>query len=91
MTNNIANIRLVDVDVLVYGENEPESMTVGIGDGNVVFDDDYPFDPRVFYYFEDDAEFERAFTPNNNEFGFTLLRQTNILPVSNAVFATYGG
>lgn len=35
---------------------------VVIGDGQTDFDEDYPFDDRVLFYFHDEAEFERAKT-----------------------------
>ncbi|CAB4137492.1 hypothetical protein UFOVP325_43 [uncultured Caudovirales phage] len=30
------------------------------------------FDERVWFYFQDEAEFKRAFDPNNDEFEFLL-------------------
>lgn len=38
------------------------STDVVIGDGQTDFDEDYPFDDRVLFYFHDEAEFERAKT-----------------------------
>ena len=39
-------------------DKEPFEVTVVVGDGTQVFDDDFDFDERVFYYFEDENEFE---------------------------------
>jgi hypothetical protein len=36
---------------------------------------DESFDQRIWFYFQDEAEFQRAFDPNNNEFEFTLIRE----------------
>lgn len=48
-------------------DDEPFVVTVVVGDGKTVFDDDFDFDMRVFYYFEDEQEFEahKANTPGN--------------------------
>jgi hypothetical protein len=37
------------------------------------------FDQRVWFYFQDEAEFQRAFDPNTDEFEFTLIRETEEL------------
>lgn len=46
---------------------EEFDVTVVVGDGSVVFDDDFDFDERVFYYFENEEEFEahKVSTPGN--------------------------
>ena len=33
------------------------------------------FDQRIWFYFQDEAEFQRAFDPNNDEFEFVLTEQ----------------
>jgi hypothetical protein len=33
------------------------------------------FDQRIWFYFQDEAEFQRAFDPNNDEFEFVLTGQ----------------
>ena len=33
------------------------------------------FDSRIWFYFQDEAEFRRAFDPSNDEFEFVLLRE----------------
>lgn len=33
------------------------------------------FDQRVWFYFQDEAEFKRAFDPNNDEFEFTIVSE----------------
>lgn len=33
------------------------------------------YDARVWFYFQDEAEFQRAFDPTNDEFEFTLIRE----------------
>ena len=72
--NDVDAIRYEDVEILFDGEDSSETQFVGIGDGNTVFDEDFPFDSRVFYYFHDEAEFARAHNPDNfpSEFDFII-------------------
>lgn len=32
------------------------------------------FDERIWFYFQDEAEFQRAFDPTNDEFEFVLIK-----------------
>ena len=36
---------------------------------------DESFDERIWFYFQDEAEFERAFSTDNDEFEFVLVRE----------------
>jgi hypothetical protein len=36
---------------------------------------DESYDQRVFFYFQDEAEFQRAFNPDSDEFEFVILRE----------------
>jgi len=36
---------------------------------------DSSFDERIWFYFQDEAEFQRAFDPNNDEHDFYLVRE----------------
>jgi hypothetical protein len=36
---------------------------------------DESYDNRIWFYFQDEAEFQRAFDKNNDEFEFTLIRE----------------
>jgi hypothetical protein len=48
-------------DVLIRwteGDSQPFETLVGVGDGTIEFDDSFDFDERVFYYFEDQSEFD---------------------------------
>lgn len=54
-----------DTDAMVVILNDPklyEEMT-----------NDESFDQRVWFYFQDEAEFQRAFDPNNDEHDFYLV------------------
>jgi hypothetical protein len=63
--NDVNAIRYEDVEILFYGEESSESRLVGIGDGSTVFDENFEFDDKVFYYFHDEADFEKAHNPMN--------------------------
>lgn len=51
--------------------DEPDGKTytgdVVIGDGKTTYDDDYPFDYRIFFYFTDGADFERCKSESSGE------------------------
>ena len=40
---------------------------VVIGDGNTIYDESFPFDERIFFYFHDEAEFERCKSEGSGE------------------------
>lgn len=47
--------------VISYDDNtEPIEVDVVIGDGKTIFDENFPFDHRVYFYFHDLAEYELA-------------------------------
>jgi hypothetical protein len=37
--------------------------------------EDEAFDSRIWFYFQDEAEFQRAFDKDTDEFEFTLIRE----------------
>jgi hypothetical protein len=48
---------------------------VVVGDGTVVFDDKYDaYDARIFFYFEDDEEFQNYFEGGSSVDEFVILR-----------------
>ena len=51
-----------DVSINWADTQEPYGVTVAIGDGSINFDADYPYDERICFYFEDEAEYESAKT-----------------------------
>lgn len=68
---------LIYVDALVQQdpEWEPEEATLVIGDGSVVFDEDYDYDPRVYFYFDNVEQYEKAKTTLMDDVGFIVLRE----------------
>lgn len=62
------------VEVFYHDESEevhdPMLALAVVGyDGD---NEDFFYDPMVWFYFEDEAEFERAKNPNNTEFDFYI-------------------
>lgn len=50
---------------------------VVVGDGDTVFDEDYEYDCRIFFYFHDEAEFQSAFDNSgvkDDGIEFTIIR-----------------
>jgi hypothetical protein len=72
--NDVNAIRYENVEILFYGEESSETRLVGIGDGNTVFDENFEFDDKVFYYFHDEADFAEAHNPDNfpSKFDFII-------------------
>lgn len=63
-------VKLVSVTDCTY------PVMVAVGDGSVVFDDKFPMDERIFFYFHDAAEFEAAKADEvNPDFGFRIIRE----------------
>jgi len=58
-------------------EDETNALVVVLNDNDLYkkMHDDQSFDERIFFYFQDDAEFQRAFDPNNDEFEFTITKE----------------
>jgi len=61
------DVTVVWRDPVMLVDKDPFEVTVVVGDGSVAFDDTFDFDERVFYYFEDEHEFEahKVNTPGN--------------------------
>ena len=80
MTENETEIEMETgeyVDVLVTWDNEQtdtEEVTVVVGDGSVAYDEDYPFDPRVYFYFDNREQFELAKTGIIEHINFQILK-----------------
>lgn len=50
-----------------------ESADVVVGDGTIKYDEEYDeFDPRIFFYFHDEAEFTQARKGNADNVEFTI-------------------
>lgn len=70
------NLILVDVTIMWDADrpSELEDVTVAIGDGKTVFDENYPMDARVYFYFDDLDHFKRAHLAELEEVGFRVVR-----------------
>ena len=70
------NLELVDV-IIMFDSKYPhdlEDVTVAIGDGKTKFDEDYDFDARVYFYFDDRAQFDKAQVEELEEVGFRIVK-----------------
>lgn len=74
----LTNFEYKDV-IITYDEpnEEPVEVTVVIGDGNTLFDEDFPMDARVYFYFHDEKEYRQAFENDGilPEFGFRIVKE----------------
>jgi hypothetical protein len=52
---------------------EAEEVIVVVGDGKTVFDENYDFDARVYFYFDNEQQFELAKTEIQEFVGFQIL------------------
>jgi hypothetical protein len=69
------NLELVDVTIM-FDSNYPddlEEVTVAIGDGKTKFDENYNFDERVYFYFDNQAQFDQARVEELEEVGFKIM------------------
>jgi hypothetical protein len=69
-------LQYVDVTILVdahYPQNT-DDVTVAIGDGRTKFDESFDFDPRVYFYFDDQAAFDRSRREEVEEVGFQIVK-----------------
>ena len=72
--------RITWVDYIWKGETVPgdtQCMVVILNDSDkyAEMSEDESFDERVWFYFQDEEEFQRAFDPNTDEFDFTLTNE----------------
>jgi hypothetical protein len=66
------DIRTVVAD---FGGGETDEVDVVVGDGKTVFDDNYPFDARIYFYFTNQAEYEKAKVEFDEMIGFTIVKE----------------
>lgn len=74
----------MDIRTIEYYWNDDIRHTytadVVVGDDSVIFDDQYPdYDERIFFYFQNEEEFENTFEgqPGNDGIEFTITRMEN--------------
>jgi hypothetical protein len=73
MSDNLKYVDVSIVSIYNYKDNVDE-VTVAIGDGKTKFDDDFDFDARVYFYFDDQAQFDRARVESLEEVGFKITK-----------------
>lgn len=69
------DIRTVLITWYDQPEDTEEEVDVVVGDGNTIFDGDYEFDERIFFYFHDEAEFQSAKEKEHPDIGFRIIEE----------------
>jgi hypothetical protein len=54
---------------------QPEEVVLVIGDGVAVFDEEFPYDERVYFHFDNAEQYETAKTTLLKNVGFVVLRE----------------
>jgi hypothetical protein len=62
-------------DEVVPGDIEAQVVILNDPDLYEKMVEDESFDQRIWFYFQDEAEFQRAFDKDTDEFEFTLIRE----------------
>jgi hypothetical protein len=65
------------VDVLVTWDDkqtDTDEVVVVIGDGSVAYDENYDYDPRVYFYFDNREQFELAKTRILDDINFQIIK-----------------
>jgi hypothetical protein len=75
MSERITRVDYQWKDSDVSGDNE--ALVVILNDSNKYeeMSNGLDFDQRIWFYFQDETEFQRAFDPNDDEFEFVLTRE----------------
>jgi hypothetical protein len=68
------NLEFLDVLIQQDPEWEAEEVLVVIGDETVKFDEDFPYDERVYFHFDNKEQFEQAKTEMLEDVGFIVLK-----------------
>jgi hypothetical protein len=69
------NLKLVDVAIMFDSDypDDLEEVVVAIGDGKTKFDENYDFDSRVYFYFDNQAQFDQARVEELEDVGFKIM------------------
>ena len=69
------NLTFVDALIQQNPDWEPEEVVLVIGDGIAVFDEEFPYDERVYFHFDNAEQYETAKTTLLEDVGFVVLRE----------------
>jgi hypothetical protein len=62
-------------DEVVQGDTNAQVVILNDSEKYAEMSADESFDQRIWFYFQDEAEFQRAFDSTNDEFEFTIIRE----------------
>lgn len=63
---------LKDVEIELE-DGSREMVTVCVGDGNTEFDENFEFDERIYFYFNDEQEFQESIYDMDYSNGFAVV------------------
>ncbi len=72
MSERVTYVDYVWKDSDIPGDNRALVVILNDCDKYEQMVEDEDYDARVWFYFQDEAEFQRAFDPSNTEFEFVL-------------------
>jgi hypothetical protein len=71
----VTRIDYIWKDSEVVGDTSALVVILNDSDKYEQMSNDQSFDERIWFYFQDEAEFQRAFDHHNNEFEFILVKE----------------
>jgi len=75
MAERVTWVDYIWKDEVVPGDIEAQVVILNDPDLYEKMVEDESFDQRIWFYFQDEAEFQRAFDKDTDEFEFTLIRE----------------
>jgi hypothetical protein len=75
MLERISWVDYVWKDSDIAGDTRAQVVILNDSNKYEEMSNDQSFDERIWFYFQDEAEFQRAFDPSNTEFEFVLVRE----------------
>ena len=72
MNERVTSVTYIWKDSDVPGDTEAHVVILNDSDKYDQMSADDSFDERIWFYFQDEAEFQRAFDPADDEFEFVL-------------------
>lgn len=75
MSERVTWVNYIWKDSDIPGDNHAQVVILNDKSKYEELSNNEEFDQRIWFYFQDEAEFERAFDPTNDEFEFVLLKE----------------
>jgi len=75
MSERVTRVDYIWKDSDIEGDTNALVIILNDSDKYEQMTEDESFDERIWFYFQDEAEFKRAFDSKSNEFDFVLVRE----------------